>query len=128
MYNKDVFKERVQRTQNEMKAASRGKLTPLVENKIIDELSKIYLTMADRFDQAAQAGTNLPALEQFSDHPSEQRAFYAMADLIDRMELDFTQKFALNVKHDLEKEIEISKIQISFLDSVRRHLNGARIQ
>jgi hypothetical protein len=128
MYNKDVFKERVQRTQNEMKAASRGKLTPLVENKIIDELSKIYLTMADKFDQAAQGGSNFPIMDRLAEHPTEQRAYYAMKDLIERMELDFTQKFVLNVKHDIEKDIEISKIQISFLDSVRRHLNGARIQ
>ncbi len=42
----------------------------------------------------------------------------AMRRVIERMELDFTQKFVMNFKHDIEKDVEIGKIQISFLDSV----------
>lgn len=126
MFNKDLFKERIAKTQTEMKAFCRGELTAPVESSVIDELSKIYLTMADKFHDAALAGIELPILTRFASHPQDERAFYALEDLLERMELDFTLKFVNSVKHDMTKEIEVGKIQIAFLDSVRRSLHGAR--
>ena len=79
------------------------------------------------FTQAAADGSDFPAMRRVANHPPEQRAYWAMLELIERMELDFTQKFVMNFQHDIEKDVEIGKIQISFLDSVRRALNGARI-
>ncbi|MFM6927044.1 MAG: hypothetical protein ACKOX6_01195 [Bdellovibrio sp.] len=126
MFNKDIFKNRIKEIQDEMKSFSRGELSSHVENQIIDELSGIYLTMADKYDDAAKSGSNFPAQPGISAHPSEHRAYFAMGDLIERMELDFTQKFVNSFKHDITNEVEIGKIQIAFLDQVRRSLQGAR--
>ncbi|WP_413587324.1 hypothetical protein [Bdellovibrio sp. HCB274] len=128
MFNKEVFKNHITKTQKDMTSSYRGKIDTHVEKHVINGLSEIYLTMADRYAQAAAEGADLPVFQQFADQPKEQHAYLAMQDLIERMELDFTQKLVLNVKHDIEKDIEICKIQISFLDSVRRHLNGAKAQ
>ncbi|MEK2690584.1 hypothetical protein [Bdellovibrio sp. GT3] len=126
MFNKDVFKNNIQKIQTEMKTSFRGEIDSKIESRVIDELSKIFLTVADNFATLAEKG--FPSQPALAIYPQEQRAFYALQDLIERMELDFTQKFVMNVKHDLEKEIEIGKIQISFLDSVRRNLNGSKVQ
>lgn len=126
MFNKDVFKERIKKTQTEMKSFSRGILDSTVESKIIDSLSDIYLKMADRYDDAAKNGTNFPAMTEVAEHPQEDRAYFAMENLIEKMELDFTQKLVTSFKHDVTNEIEIGKIQIAFLDHVRRSLHGAR--
>ncbi|QDK45214.1 hypothetical protein DOM22_08615 [Bdellovibrio sp. ZAP7] len=125
MYNKDVFKERVMKTQSAMQAASRGKLEPTIENKIISELSGIYLTMADKYEQAVNDGSDFPVLRAVTGKPKEHQMVYALQDLIERMELDFTLKLVNSVKHDLTKEVEIGKIQIAFLDSMRRNLHEA---
>ena len=126
MFNKDIFKERIKKIQSEMKSFSRGKLDSKVENNVIDELSNIYLMMADKYDSAAKDGSNFPAMTRVAAHPQEDRAYFAMEELIEKMELDFTQKFATSVKHDVTNEVEIGKIKIAFLDGVRRSLHGAR--
>ena len=126
MLNKDVFKNSIKKTQAEMKSYLREELDSKIESQVIDELSNIFLTVVENFTQAAADGRDLPIMRKLADHPQEQRAYWAMLDLIERMELDFTQKFVMNVQHDIEKDVEIGKIQISFLDSVRRALNGAR--
>lgn len=127
MFNKDVFTNSIKKIQTETKSDFREKIDPKIESQIIDELTNIFLTVAENFTQAAANGSDFPAMRRVADHPPEQRAYWAMLELIERMELDFTQKFVMNFKHDIEKDIEIGKIQISFLDSVRRALNGARI-
>lgn len=127
MYNKEVFKNYIEHIYRDMSASCRGELTEIIEKQTLKELSDIYLTMAERYDIAAKEGSSFAAQPGVGNHPQEHRSYYALLDLMERMELDFTQKFALNVKHDLEKEIEIGKIQISFLDRVRRHLHGVRV-
>lgn len=127
MFNKDVFEINIQKTQKEMKSSLREKIDPKIESRVIDELTNIFLTVAKNFTRAAEDGSDLPAMRRVAHHPKEQRAYWAMLDLLERMELDFTQKFVMNVKHDIEKDVEIGKIQISFLDSMRRALNSARI-
>ena len=126
MLNKDVFKNSIKKTQTEMKSYLREELDSKIESQVIDELSNIFLTVVENFTKAATDGSDLPIMRKLADRPQEQRAYWAMLDLIERMELDFTQKFVMNVQHDIEKDVEIGKIQISFLDSVRRALNGAR--
>lgn len=128
MLNKDIFKNNIKKTQTEMKSNLREELDSKIESQVIDELTNIFLTVVENFTKAAADGSDLPIMRKLAGRPQEQRAYWAMLDLIERMELDFTQKFVLNVQHDIEKDIEIGKIQISFLDSVRRALNGARIQ
>lgn len=126
MFNKDIFKERIKKAQSDMKSFSRGKLDSTIEGKIIDSLSDIYFTMADKYTDAAEKGTNAPALVEVADHPQEDRAYFALKNLIEKMELDFTQKLVNSFKHDVTNEVEIGKIQIAFLDHVRRSLHGAR--
>ncbi|MDG0816478.1 hypothetical protein [Bdellovibrio svalbardensis] len=126
MFNKDVFKERIKKVQTDMKSFSRGKLDSTVEGKIIDSLSNIYLTMADKYADAVRSGVNFPALAEVEDHPQEDRAYFALKNLLEKMELDFTQKLVTSFKHDVTNEVEIGKIQIAFLDHVRRSLHGAR--
>ena len=126
MFNKDVFKNSIKKTQAEMKSYFREEIDSKIESRVIDELTNIFLTVAENFTQAAADGSDLPAMRRVANHPQEQRAYWAMLELIERMELDFTQKFVMNFQHDIEKDVEIGKIQISFLDSVRRALNGAR--
>lgn len=55
----------------------------------------------------------------------KDKVFFALEDLLDRMELDFSQKFVKDFTHGLDKEIEIGRIKISFLDGVRRSLHMA---
>lgn len=126
MFNKDVFKNSIEKTQTEMKSYFREEIDSKIESQVIDELTSIFLTVAENFTQAAANGSDFPAMQRVANHPHEQRAYWAMRELIERMELDFTQKLVMNFKHDIEKDVEIGKIQISFLDSVRRALNGAR--
>lgn len=128
MFNKDVFKGRIQKIQTEMKSSLREEIDSKVECGVIDGLTNIFMNVAEKFALAAVDESDLPAMQKVALHPKEQRAYWAMLDLVERMELDFTQKFVMNVKHDIEKDVEIGKIQISFLDSVRRALNGARTQ
>ncbi|MNK95191.1 hypothetical protein D3C87_1154170 [compost metagenome] len=127
MFNKDVFKNSIKKTQTEMKSYFREELDSKIESQVIDELTSIFLKVAENFTQAAANGSDFPAMQRVANHPQEQRAYWAMLELIERMELDFTQKFVMNFQHDIQKDVEIGKIQISFLDSVRRALNGARI-
>ncbi|MBO9665734.1 MAG: hypothetical protein J7501_02850 [Bdellovibrio sp.] len=126
MFNKDVFKERIKKVQTDMKSFSREILDSKVEGRIIDSLSDIYLTMADKYVDAVKNGVNLPALVEIEDHPEEDRAYFVLKNLLEKMELDFTQKLVMSFKHDVTNEIEIGKIQIAFLDHVRRSLHGAR--
>ncbi|WP_413581254.1 hypothetical protein [Bdellovibrio sp. HCB288] len=126
MFNKDVFKERIKKVQNDMKSFSRGKLDSAVEGKVIDSLSNIYLTMADKYVDAVENGINFPALTEIEDCPQEDRAYFALQNLLEKMELDFTQKLVNSFKHDVTNEVEVGKIQIAFLDHVRRSLHGAR--
>jgi hypothetical protein len=127
MFNKDVFKDSIKKNQTEMKSYFRGELDSTVEGRVIDELTNIFLTVAENFAQAAANGSDFPAMQRVANHPQEQRAYWAMLELIERMELDFTQKLVMNFQHEIKKDVEIGKIQISFLDSVRRLLNGARV-
>lgn len=126
MFNKDVFKDRIQKIQTEMKSSLREEIDSKIEYGVIDGLTNIFMTMTEKFALAAADESDLPVMQKVAQYPKEQRAYWAMLDLVERMELDFTQKFVMNVKHDIEKDVEIGKIQISFLDSVRRALNGAR--
>jgi hypothetical protein len=126
MFNKNAFKSSIQRIQTEMRFCRREKIDARIESQVIDELTKIFLTVMENFTQAAADGSDFPAMQRVAHHPKEQRAYWAMLELIERMELDFTQKFVMNFKHDIEKDVEIGKIQISYLDNVRRALNSAR--
>ncbi|WP_413290059.1 hypothetical protein [Bdellovibrio sp. HCB337] len=127
MFNSEVFKSKTKELQAIMKIALRGKLDEKIEIKIIDEFSEIYLTMTDKYSDGVQSGKNLPALQRFAESPEGERVYLALLDLLERMELDFSQKFAMDLKHDLEKEIEIGKIKLSFLDGIRRRLHFARV-
>lgn len=127
MFNIELFKNKTKELQSIMKIALRGKLDEKIEIKIIDEFSEIYLTMVDKYSDGVQSGSNLPALQRVAKYPEEERVYQALLDLLEKMELDFSQKFAMDLKHDLDKEIEIGKIKLSFLDGIRRSLNFARL-
>lgn len=127
MFNTEIFKNKTKELQSIMKIALRGKLDEKIEIKIIDEFSEIYLNMVDKYSDGVQSGSNLPALQRVAKYPEGERVYQALLDLLERMELDFSQKFAMDLKHDLEKEIEIGKIKLSFLDGIRRRLNFARL-
>lgn len=127
MFNIEIFKDKTKELQGTMKIALRGKLDEKIEIKIIDEFSEIYLTMTDKYSDGVQSGSQFPALQRVAKHPEEERVYLALLDLLEKMELDFSQKFAMDLKHDLEKEIEIGKIKLSFLDGIRRRLNFARL-
>jgi hypothetical protein len=126
MFNIEIFKETTKALQSSMKISLRGKLSKDIEIKIIDEFSDIYLNMADTFSNAVQSGKSIPALQRVEKYPEEERVYQAMLELLEKMELDFSQKFAMDLKHDLEKDIEIGKIKIAFLDGIRRGLNFTR--
>ena len=126
MFNSELFKNKTKELQSTMKTGLRGKLDEKIENKIIDEFSEIYLTMTDKYSEGVQSGRNLPALQRLAEFPEGERVYLALLDLLEKMELDFSQKFAMDLKHDLEKEIEIGKIKLSFLDGIRRRLNFAK--
>lgn len=127
MFNSELFKIKTKELQSTMKIALRGKLDEKIEVKIIDEFSEIYLTMTDKYSDGVQSGKNLPALQRVAEYPEGERVYLALLDLLERMELDFSQKFAMDLKHDLENEIEIGKIKLSFLDGIRRRLHFARV-
>ncbi len=127
MFNIEIFKNRTQELQKCMQSSLRGKLSTEVERKIIDEFSEIFMSIPEKYSVALETGKALPALQRVENFPREERVFRALLELLERMELDFSQKFALDVKHDLEKEIEIGKIKFAFLDGIRRGLNSARI-
>ena len=127
MFNTELFKNETKDLQSIMKTALRGKLDEKIEIKIIDELSEIYLTMAEKYSNGIQSGSNLPALQRVAKYPEAERVYQALLDLLEKMELDFSQKFAMDLKHDLEKEIEVGKIKLSFLDGIRRRLNFSRL-
>jgi len=127
MFNTELFKNKIKELQINMKISLRGKLDEKIEIKIIDEFFNIYSTMTDKYADGVRTGSNLPVLERVANYPKEDRTYLALLNLLERMELDFSQKFAMDLMHDLEKEIEIGKIKISFLDGIRRQLNFARI-
>lgn len=127
MFKKEIFKNNIQQLQTGMTTSLRGKLDNIIEVKVIEEFSGIFLTMADRYSDANEADKNLPALQRFDQHPKDERVYHALLDLLEKMELDFSQKFAMDLKHDLEKEVEIGKIKIAILDGTRRGLNSARL-
>lgn len=127
MFNLELFKNKTKELQSIMKIAIRGNLDEKIEVKIIDEFSEIYLAMADKYSEGVRSGKNFPALQRVAKSPEGERVYLALLDLLNRMELDFSQKFAMDLKHDLEKEIEIGKIKLSFLDGIRRRLNFAKI-
>lgn len=126
MFSTNIFKDKTTELQNDMKMSLRGKLDNNIELKVIDELSGIYLTMSDRYSDAIKLGKNLPALQVIEQYPENERVYYALLNLLEKMELDFSQKFAMDLKHDVEKDIEIGKIKLAFLDGTRRRLNLAR--
>lgn len=126
MFNSELFKSGTKELQSIMKISLRGKLAEKIETKIIDEFSEIYLTMTDKYCEGVKSGKNLPILQKLAEHPEEERVYLALLDLLERMELDFSQKFAMDFTHGLEKEIEIGKIKLSFLDGIRRRLHFAR--
>lgn len=123
MFDIEIFKNKTKELQDNMKMALRGKLDEKIEKKIIDELSEIYFVMADKYFNGVQSGSQSPALQRVAKHPEGERVYYALVELLEKMELDFSQKFAMDVKHDVEKDIEVGKIKISFLDGIRRGLN-----
>lgn len=128
MFKDDVFKEKISGLQAGMKTCLRGELDSKIENSVIDELGGIYLTMVDRYAQNVKAGSAFQAQPEVMKYPESERVYQALLDLLERMELDFTQKFVMDFKHDLSKEIEIGKIKISFLDGVRRSLHSAWVK
>jgi hypothetical protein len=83
--------------------------------------------MTDKYSNGVRSGNPFPALQRVAEHPKEEHVYLALLDLLEKMEFDFSNKFAMDLKHDLEKEIELGKIKLSFLDGVRRNLNFARI-
>ena len=120
MFNIKNFKDMIIELQVRMKKSLRGKLDEKIEKKIIDEFSNTYMAMTDKYSNAVQSGINLPILQKFASFPVEERVYLALLDLLERMEIDFSQKFAMDLKHGLENEIEIGKIKIAFLDGIRR--------
>jgi len=126
MFNTEIFKDKIRELESGMKISLRGKLNQNIEINIINEFSEIYLTMADKYSDAIQSDKNIPVMQRVAQYPKEDRVYLALLDLLEKMELDFSQKFAMDLKHDLEKEIEIGKIKIAFLDGIRRSMNFAR--
>lgn len=126
MFNQELFKERVVSLQQGMKSGFRGELDQKIEKNVIDELESIYSTMVERYAHDVKSGSSFPAQPGVAAHPEHERVYFALLDLLERMELDFTQKFVMDFKHGLDKEVEIGKIKISFLDGIRRSLNAAR--
>lgn len=126
MFDTIIFKDQLSQIQNNMKKALRGELEKKIELSVIDELTSIYSKMVVRYDDDFKAGKSFPAQTRVMQHPEQDRVFYALEDLLKRMELDFSQKFVKDFTHGLDKEIEIGKIKISFLDGVRRSLNLAK--
>ncbi len=114
MYKAELFKSKVQEMAERLKSQSRGPLPADIEAKIVSELESIFIRMADKFSSSQPTVHGLVGLK-------------AMADLIERMELDFSQKFALDFQHGIEKGIEVGKIKIVFLDGVRRILTQPEI-
>lgn len=126
MFNQELFKERVTTLQQGMKSGFRGELDQKIEKNVIDELESIYSTMLERYTQDVKSGSTFPAQPGVAAHPEQERVYFALLDLLERMELDFTQKFVMDFKHGMDKEVAIGKIKISFLDGIRRSLNAAR--
>lgn len=125
-FDNELFKNQITALQQRMQTHLRGELDAKVENSIVAELSSIYKTVVDRYAEIVKKGGTFPSRPAIDDHRPEERVFYALLDLLERMELDFSQKFALDLQHDLEKEIEIGKIKIAFLDGARRAIHQAR--
>jgi hypothetical protein len=126
MFNKEIFIKKTKELQIEMKSGLRGKLNENIENKIIDDFSELFLNMVDTYSEAIQLDKNIPAIQRVAHYPKEDRIYFSLINLLDKMEIDFSNKFALDLTHDLEKETEIGKIKIAFLDGIRRRLNFAR--
>jgi len=127
MFNIENFKNKTKELQQNMKSSLRGNLSKEVETSILDEFSEIFLSVTDTYSEAHLSGRKLPVLQRVEQFPKEEHVYRALLDLLDKMELDFSQKFAMDVKHDLEKEIEVGKIKFAFLDGIRRGLNSARV-
>ena len=113
MFNTQEFKSKIETMAGAMKGHGRGQLPADIESKIITELESIYLKMAERVAQPNVRG--LVGRD-------------ALKDLIERMELDFSRKLAMDIQHDVQRDIEIGKIKIAFLDGVRRALNSVEVQ
>lgn len=111
MFNTQEFKSKIQTMAGFMKSTGRGELPADIEVKIISELESIYLRMAEKFAQPQPTVHGLTGAA-------------AMADLIERMECDFSMKLAKDIQHDVRRDVEIGKIKIAFLDGVRRALNA----
>lgn len=126
MFNTEIFKNRIKELQSGMKISLRNKLNKNIEAKIIDELSDIFITMVNKYTDAVRSDISIPAIQRVAQYPEEDRVPLALLELIDKMEADFSHKFSMDLKHDLEKDIEVGKIKIAFLDGVRRSLNISR--
>lgn len=126
MFNDERFKTTLNDIQINMKKSLRGEIDANTEVHVIDELSSIYKTMLTRYREMADSGSTFPAQPGVAEAPPEERMFRALEDFVERMELDFTQKFVKDFTHGLDKEVEIGKIKISFLDNIRRGLKLAQ--
>lgn len=111
MFNPEEFKYKLSNMAETMKNNGRGYLPGDIESKIIGELESIYLKMADR------AQSSQPNIRG-------QRGVVILKDLIERMERDFSKRLAKDIQHDIQRDIEIGKIKIAFLDGVRRTIHA----
>jgi hypothetical protein len=125
-FNNELFKDQIIALKTRMQTHLRGELEAKTESSIVAELSSIYTTVVDRYVEAVKNGSTFASRPHIADHAPEERVFYALLDLLERMELDFCKKFSLDLTHDLEKEVEIGKIKIAFLDGARRAIHQAR--
>lgn len=114
MFNTQEFKTKIAKMAGGMKSSTRGILPAEIEVKIISELEAIFLKVSERMARSVPNVHGLKGKE-------------AMQDLIERMERDFSLRLAKDVQHDLQRDVEIGKIKIAFLDSVRRALSSLEI-
>ena len=126
MFDKSKFIHKMVDLQSSMQSSLRGDLDSRIEMRVIDDLCDIYRTMVDKYESMVHSGSTFPAQAGVGDSPESDRVYNAMFDFLERMELDFARKFALDLQHGLDKEVAIGKIKISLLDGVRRNLNSAR--
>ena len=126
MFKENHFKQQLSAIQADMQMCLRGNLDKKVETSVVAELVGIYQTMVDRYAQDVKSGSQFPAQPGVVDHPEEERVYYALSDLLERMELDFTQKFVKDFTHGLDQQVEIGKIKLSLLDRVQRSLQESK--
>ena len=123
MFYVEGFNQRVEVLRDGMLNSLRGKIREVTERKVIEQLANVYIAMAKKYGSAVATGDQFSAQPGVFEQPEGERIYFALLDLIQRMELDFSQKFALAVTHDRDEAVEVGKIQLSFLDGIRRHLN-----